>query len=156
MCVSHSIVSLCDPMDCNPPGSSVHVILQARRLEWVSLSFSREVRSGDYWNRCDSPVGGTIWVKGRLLRVSYWLPRAPHYTSPGEGEGLAEETWCAGASPTLGPAMEGTPSAIHLPHDVWGRPEWFPGETLAVRVDLYSLGLNKKKPPSLRSVSQVT
>ena len=28
-------------MDCNPPGSSVHVILQARILEWVAISFSR-------------------------------------------------------------------------------------------------------------------
>ena len=31
----------CDCMDCNLPGSSVHGILQARILEWVSLSFSR-------------------------------------------------------------------------------------------------------------------
>ena len=36
-------------MDCSPPGSSVRVILQARKLEWVAVSFSREVRSGDYW-----------------------------------------------------------------------------------------------------------
>ena len=32
---------LCDPMDCSPPGSSVHGILQARILEWVATSFSR-------------------------------------------------------------------------------------------------------------------
>ena len=32
----------CDPMDCSPPGSSVHGILQARILEWVAISFSRE------------------------------------------------------------------------------------------------------------------
>ena len=39
--VSHSVVSsLCDPMDCNPPGSSVHGISQARILEWVAISFS--------------------------------------------------------------------------------------------------------------------
>ena len=31
-----------DPMDCSPPGSSVHEILQARILEWVTISFSRE------------------------------------------------------------------------------------------------------------------
>ena len=29
------------PLDCNPPGSSVHGILQARRLEWVAIPFSR-------------------------------------------------------------------------------------------------------------------
>ena len=32
---------LCDPMDCRPPGSSVHGILQARILEWVAIPFSR-------------------------------------------------------------------------------------------------------------------
>ena len=33
--------TLCDPMDCCPPGSSVHGILQARILEWVAIPFSR-------------------------------------------------------------------------------------------------------------------
>ena len=38
---SHLVVSnSCDPMDCRPPGSSVHGILQARILEWVAISFS--------------------------------------------------------------------------------------------------------------------
>ena len=37
---SHSVVSdSFDPMDCSPPGSSVHRILQARILEWVAFSF---------------------------------------------------------------------------------------------------------------------
>ena len=36
-----SRVQLCDPMDCSPPGFSVHQILQARILEWVSISSSR-------------------------------------------------------------------------------------------------------------------
>ena len=34
-------LTLCNPMDCSPPGSSVHGILQARRLEWVAMPFSR-------------------------------------------------------------------------------------------------------------------
>ena len=34
-------LSLCDPMDCNLPGSSVHGIVQARTLEWVAISSSR-------------------------------------------------------------------------------------------------------------------
>jgi len=33
----------CDPMDCSPQGSSVHGILQARILEWVAISFSRDL-----------------------------------------------------------------------------------------------------------------
>ena len=34
--------TLCSSMDCSPPGSSVHGIIQARILEWVALPFSRE------------------------------------------------------------------------------------------------------------------
>ena len=33
--------TLCDPVECSPPASSVHGILQARILEWVAISFSR-------------------------------------------------------------------------------------------------------------------
>ena len=39
--VSQSCPTLCDPMDCSLPGSSLHGILQARVLEWVAISFSR-------------------------------------------------------------------------------------------------------------------
>ena len=39
--VTQSCPTLCDPVDCNPPGSSVHGILQARVLEWVVISFPR-------------------------------------------------------------------------------------------------------------------
>ena len=36
-----SCLTLCNPMDCSPPGFSVHGILQARILEWVAIPFSR-------------------------------------------------------------------------------------------------------------------
>ena len=39
--VTQSCATLCDPMDCSLPVSSVHGILQARVLEWVAISFSR-------------------------------------------------------------------------------------------------------------------
>ena len=39
--VAQSCLTLCDPMDCSPPGSSIHGILQARVLEWVAIPFSR-------------------------------------------------------------------------------------------------------------------
>ena len=39
--VAQSRPTLCDPMDCSPPGSSVYGILQARILEWAAISFSR-------------------------------------------------------------------------------------------------------------------
>ena len=42
MLVARSCLTLCNPMDCNLPGSSVHSIFQARALEWVAISFSRD------------------------------------------------------------------------------------------------------------------
>ena len=38
--VAQSCPTLCDPMDCSLPGSSVHGISQARILEWAAISFS--------------------------------------------------------------------------------------------------------------------
>ena len=38
--VAQSYPTPWDPVDCNPPGSSIHGILQARILEWIAISFS--------------------------------------------------------------------------------------------------------------------
>ena len=38
---AQSCLTLCDSMDCSPPGSSVHGILQARILEWVAMPSTR-------------------------------------------------------------------------------------------------------------------
>ena len=40
-----SCPTLCNPTDGSPPGSLVPVILQARKLEWVAISFSKEIIS---------------------------------------------------------------------------------------------------------------
>ena len=45
--VAQSYLTLCNPVDCSSPGSSVHGILQARILEWVAIPFSR----GSSWSR---------------------------------------------------------------------------------------------------------
>ena len=53
-------LTLCDPMNCSPPDSSVHWILQARILEWVAIASSR----GSSWPRdwicifCNSCIAG--------------------------------------------------------------------------------------------------
>ena len=39
--VTQSCLTLCDPMDCSPPGSSVPGILQARILDWVAMRSTR-------------------------------------------------------------------------------------------------------------------
>ena len=62
--VAQSCPTLCDPMDCSLPGSSVHGIFQARILEWVAISFSR----------------GTSWPRDRTrvsCIVGRYLPSEP-------------------------------------------------------------------------------
>ena len=65
--VTQLCLTVCDPMDCSPPGSSVHGILQARVLEWIATSFSR----GSSWSKDQTQVsciaGGffTIWATGK-------------------------------------------------------------------------------------------
>ena len=58
--VTKSCSTLCDPMDCSRPGSSVHGILQVRILEWVAISFPR----GSSWPRNRTQVFCTA---GRFL-----------------------------------------------------------------------------------------
>ena len=68
-----SCLTLCDPMDCSPPGSSVHGILQARTEEWVAISFSR----GSSWPRDQTWVS---CVAGKFFTV--WATReVPNYLS---------------------------------------------------------------------------
>ena len=42
LCMFSPVWVFCSPTDCSPPGSSVHGISQARILEWVAISFSRD------------------------------------------------------------------------------------------------------------------
>ena len=52
--VAQSCLTLCDPKDYSPPGSSVHGILQTRILEWVAISFSRGSSQPRNWTRVQS------------------------------------------------------------------------------------------------------
>ena len=51
--IAQSCPTLCDPMDCRLPGSSVHGIFQARVLEWGAIAFSRTV--SEAWTNVESP-----------------------------------------------------------------------------------------------------
>ena len=64
--ITQSYPTLCHPMDCNPPGSSVHEILQARIVEWVTISFSRESSWLREWSWVSLILGRffTIWARG--------------------------------------------------------------------------------------------
>ena len=71
MCLSYVLViqsclTLCDPMDCCPPGSSVYGILQAWILKWVAISSSRGFSPPRDWTRVS-------WVAGRFFTI--WATR---------------------------------------------------------------------------------
>ena len=55
-----SCPTLCDPIDCSPPGSSVHGNLQARILEWVAMPSSRQ----EYWSGLPCPPPGDLLDPG--------------------------------------------------------------------------------------------
>ena len=64
--ITQSCLTLCDPKDCSPPGSSAHRILQERILEWVATSYSRESFQRRDWTQTYCTAGGffTIWATG--------------------------------------------------------------------------------------------
>ena len=66
----------CDPMDCSLPGSSVHGIPQARILEWVAISFSKESSQprNQTWVSCIAGRFFTDWaVMLIFLLYSFFL-----------------------------------------------------------------------------------
>ena len=71
--VVQSCLTLCDPVDYSPPGSSVHGILQARILEWAAIPFSRgsSQTRDQTWVFCIAGGLFTIWPPGKL--VSLWF-----------------------------------------------------------------------------------
>ena len=71
--LSCSVMSLCNPLDCSPPGSSVHGIIQTRILEWVATSSSR----GSSWPRNWTHVFRVSCLSGEFFtRWAIWEAQA--------------------------------------------------------------------------------
>ena len=71
-CMSDKSLQLCDPVDCSPPGSSVHGILEARILAWVAmLSFRGSSRPSDQ-TRVPCLAGG-FFTAEPLGKHERWL-----------------------------------------------------------------------------------
>ena len=62
--VAQSCLTLCESMDCNPPGSCVYGIFQVRILDWVAIFFSRgsSAPRDPAWASCIAGVSFTIWA----------------------------------------------------------------------------------------------
>ena len=84
MLVAQSCPTLCNPMDCSPPGSSRHGILQARILEWVAIPFSRGSSSPRDWIQVSCIAGRfftiytvvhILWPReSKILCVNFRVP----------------------------------------------------------------------------------
>ena len=77
--VAQSCPTLCDPVDCNLLGFSIHGILQSRILEWIAISFSRGSSRPRDWTRV-SCIGGrrfNLWAtreaEGVIISVLQWF-----------------------------------------------------------------------------------
>ena len=80
--IAQSCPTLCNPVDCSPPGSTVHWILQARILEWVAISFSR-VSS---WPRdqthisCVSCIAVWFWLETLQVTLEWMIITKGHFS----------------------------------------------------------------------------
>ena len=76
--VIQSCLTLCDPVDCSLPRSSIYGIFQARILEWVATSFSRGSSQPRDWTWVSRIVGRhfTVWATREALpmNIQDWFP----------------------------------------------------------------------------------
>ena len=91
--VAQSCPTLCDPVDCSPPRSSVHGIFQARVLEWVVISFSR----GSSWPRDRTQVSSI--VSKMLYHLSH--QGSPRPTDSKDGDAVAWTAEVESSSPLM-------------------------------------------------------
>ena len=105
---SLSHVRLCDPVDCSPPGSSVHGISQARIQEWVAISFSR----GSSWPRdpthvsCTASGLFTVWATREAQRSGQCYNWGCHKFHPEKNLPWIQLSWP-------------DKSAVHASYSLW-------------------------------------
>ena len=87
--VAQSCLTLRDPMDCSPPGSSVHGTFQARVLEWGAIAFSNlSPLNPVYFSPCHSQLSAIVlclclfsvstWAEIFVCLVHHYIPSAWH------------------------------------------------------------------------------
>ena len=86
LCMHAQSLQLClnllDPMDCSPPGSSLHEILQTRILEWVAMPSSKESSQPRDWIQV-SRIAGEFFIHWATWEAPYPLQGALETSSPG-------------------------------------------------------------------------
>ena len=101
--VTQSCLTLCDPMDCSLPGSSVHGIFQARVLEWGGIAFSLWGMNQNPKDSKESP----LYALGTQVLIKVWKDGSP--------KTQLQPTW---KGPY--PVILSTPTVVKVPgHDSW-------------------------------------
>ena len=127
MC-AQSCLTLCDFMDCSPPGSSVCGILQARVLQWVAVPFSR----GSSWARnwtcisCVSCISRHNQCSFTTVPPGYpgkWDSRRENAMERNEGKWNLECGWEWGKFSVLKSLRRS-----HWGDNIWTRPEGLRGK----------------------------
>ena len=82
--VTQSCLTLCNPIDCSPPGSSFHGIFQAGMLEWVAISYSRGSSGSRDWTHvsCISFIGRQIlyyWATWEAPQIQHGWPQNQYW-----------------------------------------------------------------------------
>ena len=85
--VSQSCLTLSDPMDCSPPGFSVHGIFQARVLEWVAIAFSVSTRRPN----SNYTAPGWSWAHPDIFKPGVFYPSGdfPHQSLSSVSEAVS-------------------------------------------------------------------
>ena len=134
---TQSCLTLCDPMDCSPPGFSIHGIFQAWVLEWVAIFFSRGSSRPRDWTQvsCIACRCFTIWATNGLVPKSClklatpWIVASQAPLSMGFLQARVLE--CIAISFSRGPSwprnQDGSPAlwAESLPTELWGNYKMF-------------------------------
>ena len=119
--VAQSCPTLSDPMDCSPPGSSVHGIFQARVLEWVAIAFSIENPPIMQESWVPSLDWEDPWKREQLTTPVFWSEEF-HGQRTSSPWGLEESDTTAAAAakslqscPTLRDPIDGSPPGSPVP-----------------------------------------
>ena len=109
-------LTLCDPMNCSLPGSSVHGIFQARILEWGAISFSRSSSWPRDWTRVSRIVGRRSTIRA--------MREESNAISNLTGGGAQAVMWAMGSSCKYTWSFTCSPPAVQSPF--FGGGEWGP------------------------------
>ena len=110
--VAQSCLTLCNLMDCSPPGSFAHGILQARVVEWVAVSFSKgssQSRGRTYISRIGKQIFYLLATREALCLQKAYIKAYSNFTKY-----LLTITWCLALRKVLATLLISSINQTHV------------------------------------------